>query len=107
MVNKNDVHIEIYELTCRINKLLTLNKVEELGEVLEKRKVFIALLEKASPPQASLSKKIIELENKNKSLMEKIIQEQKQTINDLQSAKKTLTKYKVSKKSGKLLNLKR
>ena len=92
----SDIHSQIYELTCTINKLLGSNKIEGLAEVLKERNTLINSLKEVSPPKAEISKKIVELESKNKSLLEKKIQEQEQAINDLQLAKKTLVKYRAS-----------
>ncbi|MCK4306924.1 hypothetical protein KAW50_01700 [candidate division WOR-3 bacterium] len=103
----SDIHLQIYKLTCTINKLLGSNKIEELEEVLKERNTLINSLKEVSPPKAEISKKIVELESKNKSLLEKKIQEQEQAINNLQLAKKTLVKYRVSNKAGKLINIKR
>ncbi len=107
MASESNIHSRIYDLTCKINKLLSSSNISQLQEVLKERGTLINSLKDTHPPGVELSKKIVELESKNKSLLEKKIQEQEQAINNLQLAKKTLVKYRVSNKAGKLLNIKR
>ena len=104
---ESDIHLRVYELTRRINKLLTSNNTSQLEDVLKERAVLIESLKGVSPPDDELRSKIIELEDKNKTLLEKKIQDTEHSINKLQFAKKTLGKYRASNKAGKLLNIKR
>lgn len=100
-----NIHLRIYELTQKLNELLTSNRITELPEVLKERSTLIDSLKEIQPPEPELSRKIVELENKNYQLLKKAIQEQEQAIKELEIMKSAVAKYSHSIKMGKLLDI--
>lgn len=88
-----NIHIQIYELTKKLNKLLKEDKIPEAFEIIKERAKFINSLDKVEKPSDTIKKEIMELEEENSNLLKKLINEKEEELRKLKFGAEVIAKY--------------